>query len=295
MAVMQAQRPGGVWRGAIPAVLALLLAACQPLPHPFEPETKGINPLLQLKEGLGVTVMPVAGVPTALGYRLSTAIAAAFRDAEIPAAVEVGNRGSFVVMGSAKTIAASRLEETLEIEWDVAAPSGQLLGNYVQQERLPLGQSAGPTPAHLAEIAQRGVAQLVGLVRDDMPVARMTEGIAIGAIDGAPGDGGDSLRNAFEFVLRQSGIPVARPEHGEAVTLVGAVEVTPPADGKQKVAIRWVLLMPDGSEIGDVKQENAVPAGSLDHHWGNTALLVAEAAYDGIISLYEKLPGNNPQ
>jgi hypothetical protein len=52
------------------------------------------------------------------------------------------------------------------------------------------------------------------------------------------------------------------------------------------------MMQPDGSEIGDVRQQNAVPAGSLDRAWGDTALLVAEAAYDGIIALYEKASGN---
>jgi hypothetical protein len=56
------------------------------------------------------------------------------------------------------------------------------------------------------------------------------------------------------------------------------------------VAIRWVLLLPDGREIGNVRQQNAVPAGSLDRNWGETALLVAEAAYDGIVALYQKVP-----
>jgi len=284
-------------RAGLIALLGAGLAACQPLNHPFETEQKTFNPLLQLREGFGVTVMPVAGVPPGFGRRLSEALAGALRDSEIPAAVETGNRGSAVVMGTIKTVATSGLEQQIEIEWDVAAPAGRLLGNFTQRERISWTAGAvaadGPTPGQLAAIAKRGAALIATAVRDDMPAEHKPTAILVGAIDGAPGDGAASLKRALEFVFRQSDIPVAGPDHDNALTLVGAIEMGRPAEGQQTVAIRWVMLLPDGSEIGDVRQQNAVPAGSLDRTWGDTALLVAEAAYDGIVALYEKASGNS--
>lgn len=277
--------------------LALALAGCQPMPHPFETATKRYNPLLDLKEGKGVTVLPVVGVPPAFGERLSEALAGALRDAEIPAAVDVGNRGSFVVTGDVKRRADAPGDPVgdpvIEIEWDVADAAGKGLGTITLHERVPASaldpHGVGPPPGQLAALAKRSVAKVLPLVRDDMP-SEAPRTIAIGSIDGAPGDGAISLKRAVEFVLRQSDIPVASADQTNALTLLGSVEMGRPADGRQTVAIRWVLLMPDGREIGDVRQQNAVPAGSLDHVWGETALLVAEAAYDGIVALYEKVP-----
>jgi hypothetical protein len=284
------------WARRAALLLGAALAGCQPLNHPFEPGEKSAdNPLLQLREGLGVTVMPVTGVPPTFAGRLSEALAGALRDADIPAAVGAGNRGSAIVMGAARLGAAGAPEQELEIEWDVAAPGGRLLGNVRQREQVTLASAAGPVPGQLAAIAKRGVALIAPLVRDDMPAERPPTAILIGAIDGAPGDGAASLRRALEFVLRQSGIPVASADHVNALTVVASIEAGRPAGGRQTVAIRWVLLQPDGSEIGDVRQENAVPAGSLDRAWGETALLVAEAAYDGIVALYEKASGNIAQ
>ena len=288
-------------RMALTALLGASLAACQPLNHPFETERKDFNPLLELREGLGVTVMPVAGLPPGFGQRLGEALAGALRDAEIPAAVETGNRGSAVVMGSVKTLASNRLEQVIEIEWDVAAPSGRLLGSFTQRERIGWATgdvtANGPAPGQLAAVAKRGAALIAPLVRDDMPAEHKPTAILVGTIDGAPGDGATSLKRALEFVFRQSDVPVAGPvagpDHDNALTVVGSIEMGRPADGQQMVAIRWVMMQPDGSEIGDVRQQNAVPAGSLDRAWGDTALLVAEAAYDGIIALYEKASGNS--
>jgi len=286
-------------RACLMVLLGAWLVGCQPLNHPFETEQKGFNPLLQLRDGLGVTVMAVTGVPPGFGLRLGAALAGALRDTEIPATVETGNRGSAVVMGSIKTLASSGLEQEIEIEWDVAAPSGRLLGSFTQREHItqPASDAAanGPAPGQLAAIAKRGAALIAPAVHDDMPAEQKPTTILVGTIDGAPGDGAVSLRRALEFVLRQSDVPVAGPgagpDHDNALTLVGSIEMGRPADGRQMVAIRWVMLLPDGSEIGDVRQENAVPAGSLDRAWGETALLIAEAAYEGIVALYEKAPG----
>lgn len=275
------------------AAVAAGLLGCQPLNHPFEPAQKDINPLLQLRDSLGVVVMPMAGLPPEYGQRLSEALAGALRDAEIPAAVGTGNRGSVMITGAVKPLAADGPQQELEIAWIVTAPSGQLLGRLSQRERVVLGDDAatrGPPPGQLAAIAKRTVAMVAPLVRDDMPAEQKPTAIQVGTIDGAPGDGASSLRRALEFVLRQSDIPVAGADRNDALTLVGKIEMGRPADGLQKVAIRWVMLLPDGREIGDVRQENAVPAGSLDRAWGNTALLVAEAAYEGIVALYEKAP-----
>src|SRR3954452_4367919 len=70
------------------AGLALLAGACQPMPHPFESDAadKTANSLLAVKDGVGVAVAPVVGLPPTFSRRLGEAVAGALRDAEIPAA-----------------------------------------------------------------------------------------------------------------------------------------------------------------------------------------------------------------
>ncbi len=275
------------------ALLALVASACQPMPHPFEAEDKTANPLLAVKDGVGVTVTPIAGLPPTFSHRLGEAVAGALRDAEIPAAFDVRNKGSYLVMGSASA-APRGLDAEVEVGWVVFAPSGETVGSFTARERVPADalddDASGPPPGPLAAMAQRSVAKLAKLVREE-PIAEVAQpGILIGAIEGAPGDGAVSLKRALEFVLRASDVPLVAPDNPRAVTLLCTIALSQPADGQQKIAIRWVLKLPDGRELGAVKQENAVPAGSLDRAWGGTALLVAEAAYDGIVALYEKAP-----
>jgi hypothetical protein len=54
------------------------------------------------------------------------------------------------------------------------------------------------------------------------------------------------------------------------------------------VALKWDVQTPDGKNFGDVKQSNAVPAGSLDAGWGENAAFATEAAATGIYELINK-------
>lgn len=278
------------------AALALLPAACQPMQHPFETEDKDrtANPLLAIGDRVGVTVTPIAGLPSAFSQRLGEAIAGALRDAEIAAAYDVRNRGSFLVRGSASW-AERGPEPELDFAWVVFSPVGEIVGSFTARERVPASaldeDGPGPPPGRLAAIAQRSVTKLASLVREEAIAEVVQPGILVGQIDGAPGDGAVSLKRALEFVLRNSDVPVAAADNPKALILVCTIEMGQPADGRQSVALRWVLLLPDGREVGAVRQENAVPAGSLDRAWGSTALLVAEAAYDGIVALWESASG----
>jgi hypothetical protein len=76
----------------------------------------------------------------------------------------------------------------------------------------------------------------------------------------------------MEVALRQANVPVAESaaaSAGRHFTVAGKVGVAKAAEGKQKVTVSWALLGPDGGQIGQVNQENAIAAGSLDGRWGD--------------------------
>ena len=74
----------------------------------------------------------------------------------------------------------------------------------------------------------------------------------------------------------------------DALTIRGNVELAKAEGGSQRVTLRWVVETPKGSTLGDVKQANTVPAGSLDQSWGGAATAVAEAAAGGIFDVIKK-------
>jgi hypothetical protein len=68
----------------------------------------------------------------------------------------------------------------------------------------------------------------------------------------------------------------------------GSVELAPPAEGRQRIVIRWVVRRGDGTQVGDLEQANAVRAGSLEGNWDRLAPIVALAAVDSIVDLINR-------
>ncbi len=115
--------------------------------------------------------------------------------------------------------------------------------------------------------------------------------VAVPLVAGAPGDGARSLARAMEAVLRQANVSVADDAAAgrKHFTVTGKVILADAVEGKQKVTVSWILLDPDGGQVGQVNQENAIAAGSLDGRWGDIAYAVAKSAAGGIVALLDHL------
>ena len=140
----------------------------------------------------------------------------------------------------------------------------------------------------LHAVANQAAPAIAKLVQDEPPkAAEVAEPLlAVRAVTGAPGDGARALPRAMDFALRRVHVAIAeKAEDRESYVLTGRVELSPPASGRQQVRVSWALRRADGSEIGEISQENAVPAGSLDGPWGDIAFAVANAAAPGVAQL----------
>lgn len=112
--------------------------------------------------------------------------------------------------------------------------------------------------------------------------------VAVVPVKGAPGDGNQQLTQAMRATLRNAGWAVLESPRADALVVSGEVGVARGEAGKQRVAVRWNVASPEGKSLGDVKQANSVPAGSLDERWNEAAVAVAEAAASGIFDLVGK-------
>lgn len=128
-------------------------------------------------------------------------------------------------------------------------------------------------------------------VADAASVPEKTDGrveikaVAVLAVKGSPGGGDAELTAAMRRTLAAAGWPVVSKPRPDALTIRGRVDLSKPKGNQQDVSVRWVVETPAGSELGDVKQANSVPAGMLDAGWGEAAFAVAEAAASGIFDI----------
>ena len=112
--------------------------------------------------------------------------------------------------------------------------------------------------------------------------------VAVVPVKGAKGEGNEELTNAMRQTLTAAGWKVLGAPAKNALTIAGQVEMAQASGKVQKVTLKWVVQLPNGQKLGEVKQANNVPAGSFDGGWGENAGFAAEAAATGIFDLINK-------
>jgi hypothetical protein len=278
-------------RAAAILLAPFLLLACQPLPHPFEdskPAPK--SAVLSPPDAAGIVVQPVTGAPGPAASALADAMAEALMKEDVPSDTDAANQRSYRLTGVA-TVRPGGDRTRVSIEWRLAAADGHIVAT--ETETADVADAAWQKGDR--ELAKALVARpapvLARRVEGDAPVERAVKAakVAIVPVMGATGDGGHALSQAMGAALHRAGVPLQEePGDQPAFLLAGTVDIGRASAGHQNVKIVWALKRADGKEIGQVSQENAVPAGSLDGKWGETAYDVALAAVGGVVELIQR-------
>jgi hypothetical protein len=242
-----------------------------------------------LRDSASVTIAPIDGTPRATAEKLGSAMATALQQREIAASDKTASIGSYELVGRIEEMPPSGDHVALVAVWELRDASGQSIGE--RTERLEAGArdwEEGSDEA-VARVAAASAEQLAALLQDDPPTEAEAGGhtrLLISGVEGAPGDGGESLPRAITEILKRQDVAIVTDPQAKADLVLDAdVVVAKPKAGKQNVKIVWRVRRKDGSEIGTVGQENDVPAGMLDGPWGDVAYMVAVSAQDGIMQL----------
>lgn len=267
--------------------LAAALAACGELPRPFQPEDKIANRLLALPDGLGVVVRPVDGLPEAMSAEFAEALADSLRRENVPATTKQGSVGSFIVDG----ITEAGPNGVPQARLVLVDPRGR----PVKEQVVPLGASVQSGQGMDFTAAARATATAFAAALQPAAVAPPARPmVRIGAVAGAPGDGGTALVRALDYALRRSGVKMAPTEDAESLIVRGQVTIVPKGPKVRAIEIVWTVLAPDGAELGQVQQGNEVPTEFVERGWGELASAVAEGAAEGIADLIDRAPAAKP-
>ncbi len=109
--------------------------------------------------------------------------------------------------------------------------------------------------------------------------------LAYVTVAGAPGDGEQALTSAMTSRLQAIGMKLATAFQANVYEIQGTVRVKAASRGKQSVRVLWVVLDPNGKQLGIISQTKQVRKGSLDRKWGKAAEAVASAAIAEIEAL----------
>lgn len=274
-------------------VLALV-AGCGPLPRPFGRDAgEELRPLAKNISLDSVEIEPLSGTTKPMGMLLARAVAQKLeKEYEVPAAISGLNNSRYVLTGHVhvpENVGAGNAG--IAIGWQLDVRDGEIVSTIVEdvaatQIEWDYG-SADVLERVGAQTGEWVAKQILGDRFDDAGTDRLLgrRGIYVVDVTGAPGDGNGALRRAMIVSLAGRGMRMADGIEVAAFTLGAHVVVGPPDNGAQAVRIVWTVYGVDGESLGTADQANAVPAGSLDGNWGQTAAFVAAAAVDGITEI----------
>lgn len=282
-------------------IAALSLSACGSVPQPFRgaPKLGTGNPLLDMPSATGVEVLPIEGIAPEVSARITRVIADQLMELEIPAeAVPKPGHLGFVLAGRASASVTSPGGEQFDITWSVRSRQGAVMARFNQTVQVP---PETDVPVPVSRLAADYVADAMGLSKSPVigPAAAAAAAVAnrptypsisVKPVDGAPGDGRESLRLAILQALSDGG--ARRDDVNPDISLTCTFESKPLDLTQQHVTITWRALDRDGKELGVLHLENDIPSGALDGAWGPTAFAIAAAAQPNLLKLISIKPAN---
>jgi hypothetical protein len=278
------------------ASLILLLSACGDFPRPFEgnPGETALRLAVPPPARLAVAPPESALLPDTDATKLATALADALANAEVPAVADAPQKGDWRLV-----VTAERRGETVVPIYTIDDPAGVAQGTA---EGVPIATAAwaDAKPSTLKQAAADAAPRLASLLTNieaarhesnPASLANRPPRVAFRGVSGAPGDGNTALARQMRTQLTRLGQVVQDSEKDADYVLVCAVAAAPVAGGQERIEIQWTLTNAKGQELGKVVQLNDIPGGTLDHYWGDVALVVAQEAAGGVRDVILKQPG----
>ena len=277
-------------------LLSLALAACGPLPRPFQAILGAeSNPLVAPEESLVVRVEAVDGPPLPLARLLAGAVAEALGALDVAAVARDTGTSRYVLKGRAEVNRDNHLEPYMVlIDWSIVDSAGDVIGLHTQGVEGTWVEWEYGDPGLVRAVGKAAAKPIAALiVGEEAPAApaALTAALLFGPVRGAPGDGDRSLARAMRLALKATDVRVT--EHAAKAThsLRGTVSVTPPAAGRQRVRVVWTVTTAGGKEVARLTQVSAVPGGSVDGPWGRLAAEIAAAVVADIESVLDAATG----
>lgn len=284
--------------------LGVLLAACGTTPQPFQGTKKVTADVaaLDVPSAVGIAIIPIQDMPDPLNGQITTSIAKALEPYEIPAEALPRNIGlGFTLEGRVVDRTSESGTVSADIVWILKSRNGREAGIYMQaisvsEQQWAIGalaaatQAGRDTAAAIASIidgdTQRAGGGAITAVKSLPPQKPLR--ISVKPMEGAPGDGNESLQLATLDMLMANG--VKRDDINPDVVLMGRVESEPSVPGQDYITITWRAITQNGEDLGDVKLSNNIPQGALDGRWGATAFAIAEAGLPQLLELLSFAP-----
>lgn len=275
------------------SLLALLTAACQPLPQPFAHGEKAVNPgAAPTSEFGGITILSISGMTKAKSVALSQALADALVARDILAGPGSSNPRSKFIQGTASVQTAGPKRTNVSIVWDLFAPDGTLLGTRTVVRTVSTKAWRDGDPATMKRLAANSGKPMATLVRQTIGDASSGGTIAlhVGSMDGVSPNDSLSFRRAMSSALKRRNFTIMPKPTGAKLIIAGHLKLGPETSVPRPVEIVWSVFDQGGKELGKLTQRNTVTPGTLKSGWKALAGVITDNAAGGVGDLIHRLP-----
>jgi len=281
------------------AGVVLTLSGCGDLPEPFlgNPGREAMKLRQPPDPRLAIPTPGTALLSDGAAKQFAVDLADRLQQGEVPAYAQKASATDWRLAISAETHGAEVIPR-----YTVLNPQGQPQGSLSGQP-VPADAWAGGDPAILHRVALEaapGISSMLshietGLMRaDPNSLYNRAARVLVPPVTGAPGDGDTVLARQMREKLAALGPVVVAQAPNPDFTVQGQVRVVPIADSQERVEIQWIVKDAKGREDGRVIQLNVIPTGTLDHYWGDVAVVVAKEASGGVNEVIQRLSGKAP-
>ena len=271
----------------------LALAGCGDLPEPFLGNPGRVGRILAQPPAPRLAVPPAdnALLPDAASKALAGDLATALQAQAVPAVAAEPAGTDWRLVAT-----ASMHGTTVLPTFTVVDPQGKNRG-HTDGAPVPVAAWAAAAPTMLQASASTAAPKIASLLTDIQTMQEMADPnslynrrakVDVADVTGAPGDGDDSLTRQMRTRLALLGPAVQTTADGADFTVQGHVRAVTIPGNKQRIEIQWLVTNAKGQELGRVIQLNEIPAGTLDHYWGDVAVVVATEASGGVNDVIKK-------
>jgi hypothetical protein len=256
-AVLMTRRP------AATIALLVLLAACGPLPHPFESEQS--NPLLD--DVRAMTPLKVLPLPELPG--LDKDLALALQNEEIVASVEDGGPGALPLRGHVEDGA---------VIWRVEGANGQTV--VENRQALPFGKFDALARLTLARQSAAALSRALRGEGSGLSDLEARPHVALRRVKTPPTIDADGLTITMSRALARQGILIS--DDKPVMVIEGTLRVLPGTGNQDVVEMEWLVRDASGKELGTVSQGGPVDHGLVIGNLGATGRDIANAGAEGV-------------
>ncbi len=265
----------------------LALVGCGDLPQPFLGNPGPNGRILAQPPAPRLAVPPPGNalLPDAASQALAADLAKALQAQEVPAVAGEAGHTEWRLVATAAQRGA-----TVVPEFTVVDPQGKDRGK-TEGTAVPVADWGAASAATLRQSAAEAAPKIAALLTTIETAREMADPnslynrrakVMVADVTGAPGDGDDALTRQMRTHLALLGPTVQTTAAGADYTVQGEVKAVPIPDHKQRIEIQWMIKNAAGNDLGKVVQLNEIPAGTLDHFWGDVAVVVATEASGGV-------------